>query len=234
MEEKNKNKLFIGISIILGAIILGGAIFFALKSPELPPPPPGGSTELLKIENPFDDDIVLGNKDAKVIVIEFSDFQCPFCRKFFNETLPQLEKDYITPGKIAFVYRDFPLDSIHPGARSYALAAECAKEQNKWRDMHDKIFEEQSKEGVGTVPYSEKNLKKWAKEIGLNMNKFNGCFDNNKYKDEIEKDFKDGISLGVSGTPTFFIGTKEKGFRRVVGAQPYSTIKQVIDSFLEK
>ena len=93
------------------------------------------------------------NKDAQVLITEFSDFQCAFCRAFYTETLPKIEREYIDTGKVVLVYRDFPLTSIHPGAVDYALAAECAQEQGKWREMHDKIFDEQNKLGLGTIPY---------------------------------------------------------------------------------
>lgn len=97
-----------------------------------------------------DDDPVLGKADAPVTLIEFSDFQCPFCRAFWKEALQQIKKDYIDTGKAKFVYRDFPL-SFHPLAKPYALAANCANDQGKFWEMHDKIFEEQAKKGEGTI-----------------------------------------------------------------------------------
>lgn len=104
-------------------------------------------------DDPIGNSPVIGNKDAQVLIIEFSDFQCPFCRAFYTETLAQIESEYINTGKVALVYKDFPLTSIHPGAVDYSLAAECAQEQEKWREMHDKIFDEQNKLGRDTIPY---------------------------------------------------------------------------------
>jgi protein-disulfide isomerase len=96
---------------------------------------------------------IIGNRDAQVLIIEFSDFQCPFCRTFYTETLPQIESEYIESGKAVLAYFDFPLTSIHPGAVHYSLAAKCAEEQGRWREMHDKMFDEQNKLGPGTIPY---------------------------------------------------------------------------------
>jgi protein-disulfide isomerase len=95
----------------------------------------------------------IGDKDAQVVIVEFSDFQCPFCRAFYTETLPQIEREYLETGKAVLIYKEYPLTSIHPGAVHYGLAAKCAQEQGMWRQMHDKIFDEQNKLGIGTIPY---------------------------------------------------------------------------------
>ncbi len=168
-----------------------------------------------------DDDPFLGEDNAPVTIIEFSDYQCPFCKKFYDETEKQLIKDYVETGKVKFVYRDFPLDSIHPLARKAAEAAECADEQGKFWEYHDKLFE--------TQKLDEASLKQHAKDLGLDTEQFNSCLDSGKYKDEVQKDLDDGIKAGVTGTPTFFINGK-----KVVGAQPYSVIKQIIDDELSK
>lgn len=194
------------------------------------PSPTGGTVQ---ISDPFGDDPVIGSKNAPVVMIEFSDFQCPFCRRFYTQSLSQLESEYVSAGKVAFVYKDFPLDSIHPGATPWALAAQCAHEQNKWREMHNKIFDEQQKLGDGTVPYPGDSVtKQWASEIGLNTAQFDSCFDSKKYQSEIQADFNEGVQLGVGGTPTFYIGNSQKGFTQVVGAQPYTVLKSAIDSYL--
>ena len=142
-----------------------------------------------------DDDPVLGNKNAPVTVIEFSDFQCPFCERFYSQTLPLLEQNYISTGKVKLVYRDFPLSSIHPDAQKAAEAAECADEQGKFKEMHDKLFENQNS-------LSTSSLKSYAAQLGLDAAKFNGCLDSGKYASEVQKDFNDGSAAGVSGTPS--------------------------------
>lgn len=185
-----------------------------------------------KVKVSTDDDPSAGDKSAKVTVIEFSDFQCPFCRKSYTDTIPQLRTDYVDTGKVLFVYRDFPLSSIHPAALPAAIAANCANEQGKFWEYHNKIFDEQNKQGQGTVQFSNDDLKQWASDIALDTSKFDSCLDSQKYKNEVDKDFQDGVDAGVSGTPTFFIGNSKDGYISVVGAQPYSVISQVIDSLL--
>jgi|GEM_PF-483151 len=187
----------------------------------------------LTIDQLIDDDYVLGNKNAEVIVVEFSDYQCPFCRRFYLNTIKQLKKDYIETGKVAFVYRDFPLE-FHPMAQKTAEAAQCAGEQGKYYEFHDKVFEEQAKMGQGTIPYSIDDLKRWASEIGLDMQKFNDCLNNEKYKDEVQKDFYDGIVANVEGTPTIFIGKRGKPAKKIVGALPYEVIKAAIEQTLKE
>lgn len=176
-----------------------------------------------------DDDPFLGEEDAPVTIVEFSDFQCPFCRKFWGDALPQIKSQYIDTGKVKFVYRDFPLENIHPGARPYAESAQCANDQGKFWEMHDKIFQEQDKQGQGTVQFNPDDLKKWASEIGLDTNKFNNCLDSGKYSNEVSKDLSDATSSGGQGTPYFIIGKTP-----VSGAQPFSAFQQVIEAELSK
>ncbi|HLF53928.1 MAG TPA: DsbA family protein [Candidatus Nanoarchaeia archaeon] len=175
---------------------------------------------------------VLGEKNAQVTIVEFSDYQCPFCRKFWQETLPSIKKDYIDSGKVKLVYMDFPL-GFHPGAVPYAEAARCAGEKgdDAYYKMHDKIFEEQNKLDGGsvrsTIEYTgDEALKKWAKDIGYDIG---ACLDSGRYADAVQEDLSYGSSLGVQGTPGFFINGQ-----MVSGAQPYSVFKQIIDAELNK
>jgi len=168
-----------------------------------------------------DDDPVKGSASAPVTIIEFSDFQCPFCSRFWKDTLPLIEENYIKTGKAKLVYRDFPL-GFHPQGLPAAEAAECANEQGKFWEMHDKIYANQDSMSIDSY-------KKWAKDLGLDASKFSQCLDSEKYKAEVLKDQSDGQAAGVSGTPTFYINGVQ-----VVGAQPYDAFKQVIDSELSK
>lgn len=172
----------------------------------------------------------LGSKDAKIVVVEFSDYQCPFCRSWFNSAKTQLDNDYIKNGKVLFVYKDFPL-SFHPMAPVYAEAARCSGEQGKYWEMHDKIFAEQDKKGQGTVfDLTKDDVNNWAKQLGLKETEFNSCLDSGKFSQEIQANFDEGAQLGVSGTPSFFIGKIDGTAQKIVGAQPYSVFKQAIDS----
>ena len=166
-----------------------------------------------------DDDAVLGDPNAPVTVVEFSDFECPYCKKAYEDSVKQLKTEYVSTGKVKFVYRDYPL-GFHPKAQKAAEASECAHEQNKFWEMHDKLFENQAS-------LSEVNYKKWATELGMDSNKFNDCLDTGKYANEVAADTAAGNALGVSGTPTFFVNGQ-----KIVGAVPYAQLKQVVDSYL--
>ena len=169
-----------------------------------------------------DDDPVKGSKNAKVVIVEFSDFQCPFCARFFEQTLPSIERDYIKTGKVQLVYRDFPL-SFHKYAQKAAEAAQCANEQGKFWEYHDLLFKRQNEwASAGEVKFLD-----YARELGLDTNKFNNCLTTGKYESEVKKDFQDGLQYGVQGTPTFFINGIP-----LVGSQPYEAFKQLIDQQL--
>jgi len=199
-----------------GKLLFPSAVDMGVKPTTEPIP-----TEAEKIEVSADDDAIKGDKDAPVTIIEFSDFECPFCAKFFKETLPLIEKEYMQEGKVKLIYRDFPL-STHANAQKAAEAAECAGEQDKYYEMHDKLFEQGVKGSVDL-------FKQYAKDLGLNAEKFNDCIDSDSMASEIQKDMSDGQSYGVSGTPAFFINGKF-----ISGAQQFDTFKQVIDAELAK
>ena len=237
--QQNKNNMSIPAAIIVAGVIIAGAVFFsnsrnsgtttATNSGSQAQAQPAGNQPGGVVNVSADDDAVLGDPNAPITLIEFSDFQCPFCRKFYKETLPQIKKDYLLTGKAKLVYRDFPLVQIHPGATPAAEGAECAKEQGKFWEMHDAIFDEQEKLGSGTVQFTALDVKKWAAKIGLNASKFNQCLDSGKYKQEVEKDTADGSAAGVTGTPAIFVNG-----RLIVGAQPFAAFKVIIDEELKK
>ena len=170
---------------------------------------------------------ILGKNNAKVTMIEFSDFECPFCKRYFDETLSQIIKEYVDTGKVKLYYRHFPLD-FHPAAMPAALASECANEQDKFWEYHDKIFAEQDKIAGKTADVITAQLKSFAQKLGLNASRFNNCLDNAKYQANVDADLNDARTAGVSGTPTFFINGK-----RIVGAQPYVSFKALIDEELK-
>ncbi|TSC90601.1 MAG: DSBA oxidoreductase [Parcubacteria group bacterium Gr01-1014_2] len=230
-DQNSETKISISVpmAIIIAGVLIAGAVFYSNKGPA---DQQGAIGQLAgKVEVSADDDLFLGPENAKVTIIEFSDYQCPFCRSFWRDTLGQIKEKYIDAGKsVRFVYRDFPLSSIHPTAQKYAEAAECAQDQKKYWEMHDKIFEEQDKLGQGTISaYDLEDIKKWATELGLDSFNFNQCLDSGKYAAEVKKDFDDGSKAGINGTPSFFVNGKI-----LVGAQPIQAFIQVIDSELEK
>lgn len=162
-----------------------------------------------------------GKQDAPVEIIEFSDFQCPFCKRFFEETYPQIKEEYIKTGKVKMYYRDFPLPS-HQYAQKAAEAARCAGDQEKYWAMHDEMFTYQN-------AISADELKFYAETIGLDMASFSTCLDTGKYAEEVQKDVADGQAMGVGGTPTFFIN----GII-ISGAYPFEAFKQIIDEQLQE
>lgn len=224
---------FLAVSILISGALISGSVLYsngsALKSGSAQIQQGGGEEKPGEpVDVSVDDDPVLGKSNAPVTIIEFSDFQCPFCRVFWKEAFAQIKKEYIDTGKVRFVYRDYPL-TFHPMAEISAQAGECADEQGKYWEFHDKIFGEQEKLGQGTVTYTTQNIKLWASQLGLNVAKFNQCLDSGKYKAEVQKDFQDGSAAGVSGTPSLFING-----RLVVGAQPFASFKAIIDEELDK
>lgn len=171
-----------------------------------------------------DDDAILGDPDAPVTIVEFSDYQCPYCEKFWADTLPKIKSNYIDTGKVRLVYRDWPLSS-HARAIPAALASECVRDQlgdDGYYTMHDLIFENFGEN-------SDDALLGFAQEAGADEAEYQECYDSQKFLDEIENDFNDGMEYGVNGTPGFFIN----GFR-VSGAQPYEVFEQVIEAELAK
>jgi len=185
------------------------------------------------IQVSLDDDPVRGNPDAPITMVEFSDFQCPFCQRFHQTTLPLILENYVDTGKVKFVYRDFPIVSIHPnGAVVTAIAAECADEQGMFWQYHDKIFQNQKNwERLATEDIVNE-LRAYAEEFDLNTNQFNDCLDSSKYLNEVNNDLQEGTSYGITGTPVFFIGNEERGYIKVTGAQPYSVFQSVLDQML--
>jgi protein-disulfide isomerase len=166
---------------------------------------------------PTENFYALGPADAPITIVEFSDFQCPFCRRWHAEVYKSLLDAY--PGKLRLVYRNLPLTSIHPDALTAAEASMCAGEQDVYWKYHDKLF---SSESLGNSVYTQ-----YAQELGLNMPTFEACLSDHKYQKTIEADSDFAINLGIRSTPTFFINGLA-----IVGAQPLDVFKQVIDKEL--
>ncbi len=191
--------------------------------PQTPPagdrPDAGGNINMIAL---VDDDPAVGDPHAKVIVVEFSDFQCPFCAKAL-QTVKDLKEFY--GDQILFVYRDFPLHSIHPLAGKAAEAAECADEQGKFWEYHDKLFEKQQDWSTGGAG----KFKDYAAELGLDTTAFGECLDSGKYAAEVDADLQAGLAAGVTGTPAFIINGQT-----VSGAVPLDILKDVVDRELAK
>ena len=165
----------------------------------------------------------MGDPDAPITIIEFADFQCPYCGRFFAETKPQIDETYMQSGKVRFAYFNFAF--LGPESNWAAEAAECAADQNKFWEYHDKLYSSQSGENQGA--FNKDNLKKYAEELGLDTSAFNECLDSGKYTQLIQDESNMASSIGVRSTPTFLINGQA-----VVGAQPFEIFEQTIDSLL--
>lgn len=167
----------------------------------------------------------IGDEDAPVVMVEFTDYQCPFCSRHFLETFPKIKADYIDTGKVRYVFLDFPLTSIHPQAQLAAEAARCAGDQGAYLQMHDVLFGRQDewngRDDAGQI------FNGYARELGLNGDVFAGCLAEGKHTAAVQADLEQGIALGVDGTPAFFINGNF-----VSGAQPFEVFRGAIESLL--
>jgi protein-disulfide isomerase len=167
---------------------------------------------------PEDGNPSIGPKDAKITIIEFSDYQCPYCKQWYNDVYLKLLQTY--PEQVRIVYRDFPLDSIHPNARPAAVAAYCGGQQDAYFKYHDALF-------GGKYGLDEAGFKKIASDLGIDSGKFETCLKSDAASASVEKNYQYAANLGVQSTPTFFINGIP-----LVGAQPFDVFKQVIDQEL--
>lgn len=175
----------------------------------------------------------LGSKDSPIMIVEFSEFQCPFCSRHFKQTMPLIKANYLDTNKVQYVMRDFPL-SFHKDARGAAIAVRCAARQSEsayWA-MHHELLEK------GSPSLNTDSYNKIAQKLSLDMDTFSACLDDKTVAGKVDADIAYGQRVGVSGTPAFFIGRVEGNkivdAKRLVGAQHYSRFFQVIDSFLDK
>jgi protein-disulfide isomerase len=179
-------------------------------------------------------DPVMGDVNARLTLIEFADFQCPYCQQYFKTIYQQVLDTYVKTGKMRYVFADFPGEQIHPFAMKAAEAAHCANEQGKFWEMHDQLFTRQSELGTTAVADG-------SKALGLNDAAFSACVTGGKYAAKIREAGQTASSLGLKGTPAFVFGladaanaSKVKLVRALVGAQPYAQFQQIIDTLLAK
>lgn len=252
----HKGKYLLPVSILIAGVLIAGASFYNTKvmiqslgsgtvkqQAGLAQTAPTQGTQTAPTAAPEaaagqpitvadrSDEPVIGNKNAKVTMIEFSDFQCPFCERFYKDSYSQIKTKYVDTGKLKIVYRHFPL-SFHQNAQKAAEAAECANRQGKFEQYHDLLFNNSQSDGTGL---NTADLKKYADQLGLNkgtlglgQNKFNTCLDNGETAQVVSQDTAAGTAAGVDGTPSFFINGK-----KIVGAQPYSVFEAAIEAALK-
>ena len=205
----------------VNGIALSGAQPFAAFQEQIQYLLAGGAPPTLEVA--ADSYRSMGSADAPVVVTEFSDYQCPACASVEQQVIPDLIEQYVDTGKVRFVYREFPLDSLHPNARKASEAALCAGRQGGYWAMHEKLFATSSEWGAAGVDPST-YFKDYAQELGLDTGAFNQCLDSGETAVEVQADILAGESLGVNATPYFFINDLP-----IRGGLPIETLGQVID-----
>ncbi|MBD3330763.1 thioredoxin domain-containing protein [Candidatus Peregrinibacteria bacterium] len=248
MTDKVSNIITVTISTV---IIAGLVIFFGMQNPNMSqdelaaeindgiedyvaektkdaqgeqPSAPSEPEDFVEVDMDelSDDDPVKGNEDAKVTIVEFSDYECPFCARYISYTYPQIKENYIDTGKVKYVFRDYPL-GFHQNAYPAALAANCVRDQggdDAYYDFHDKLFADQENLDYNTfVSYVE--------ELGFDSGEFKECYDSDKFKEEIYNDMSAGGDIGITGTPGFIINGHV-----IRGAYPYETFEEIIEKAL--
>lgn len=212
------------VSVVLGVLLIGSLLTGGYT--DLPDWNPGFNVGEQRSSGEFNLDgaYAKGSEDAEVTIIEYSDFECPFCARFASDTLPQIQENYIDTGKVKFVYKHFPL-SIHQVADEAAEAAECAGVQGSFYDMHDMLFERQSQWAGTSDPITV--FTGYAEDLGLDTGDFRSCLESGEFADKVAADFQEGSQAGVRGTPAFFVNG-----RLISGAQPYSVFREAIDAAL--
>ena len=178
---------------------------------------------------------ILGDENAPLTLIEFGDYQCTYCKKFFRETVESILINYVETGKVKMLFKDFiVVDGAVGGNDSMnaANAAHCANDQGMFWQFHSTFYNNWAGEGTGWV--SSEQLNKFANTLGLDMNKFSNCVSELKWKKLVNASYDDGVALGVTATPTFFVIDQNKNVMKITGAQQYDVFKKVFDSSLEK
>lgn len=245
-KPRESGKWMLPISILIAGVMIAGAVVYSTGKRSLESQFAKGNSAAIAQQNQLSfgsgsmenirpirsGDHILGNPDAPVKLVEFSDTECPFCKRF-HPTMQRLIREYGTKGQVAWVYRHFPLDRIHSKARKEAEATECANElggNQKFWDYVDRLFE---------VTPSNNNLDlaelpKIAEYVGLDVTKFNTCLNSGKYAQHIQEGLDDAIRSGGTGTPyNIVIAANGKKFD-ITGAQPYSAVKSIIDIALQE
>lgn len=235
-RKKKDDNLSIPIAIVFAGVLIAGAIIFSEKTAPAPTVAPvqarqqdGADSEnapvdLLALK---EDDHVLGNPNADVVIIEYSDPECPFCKKF-HETMMQVMDQYGKSGQVAWVYRHFPLDQLHPKARKEAEALECAGElggNDAFWKYTDRLYEiTPANNGLDAT-----QLPQIANYVGLDTVKFSTCLSSGKWADRVNRDFESGANIGVRGTPYSVVWNRKTGKQLPLnGAYPYENVKTIL------
>jgi protein-disulfide isomerase len=252
-SRKGKRDLFLPISILIAAVVIGGAVVFSALYHPAPAPvaandgtaqaaagqnggapgqAPAINTAVMTLAS---SDVILGDPNAKVTLIEYGDYQCPFCAEFFSQTEPQIIQNYVTNGKVRFVFRDLIVnDRTAQDHESHdsALAVACAADQGKFWAFHDAVYqatlknEQLNPNGAENDGYlTRARFMGIAQSLGMNQTQFASCYDSGKYANAVQAQSNQATSFGVNATPTFYVNGQQ-----IVGAQPYAAFQQALDA----
>lgn len=245
MEQENsqttqtKNNLAVPAAIIIAGALIAGALYLSARGDDtvtVAPQPQtmvGNTSDLEKMNPIIPTDHIRGNPNALIKIVEYSDMECPFCKRF-HPTMQQVIDAYGKDGKVAWVYRHFPLDSIHSQARTEAVATECANELGgndafwKYADRFFELTPSNNQTNIATV------LPQIARDIGLDEAKFNSCLASKKYDKHIQDNLDNAIATGGNGTPWSIVVTASGKKYPLSGAQPYEAVKQLIELVLKE
>lgn len=232
MENENKkNDFLLPASILIAGVLISGSIIYLVGSKSQTAGAPNNQLAQVGTQGKAPEissrDVILGDPKAPVSIIEYGDYQCPFCGKVWTEVEPPLRDEYIKTGKAKIVYRNFSF--LGPESTAAALASECAKDQKQFWAYHDLIYKTETTDGQENNSNLNRDLfLKLAVDAKLDVKSFTSCFDSNKYADQIKKDNEEARLAGVNSTPTFFINDQKTS-----GALPYSEFKSAIDNILK-
>ena len=190
------------------------------------------STSIKASSVSVDGGISKGELDAPISIIEFGDFQCPYCQSFATDTEPQIQTTYIDTGKVKFIFMEYPMQDVHTNAMAAALAAECANEQGKFWIYHDILYSQQSHWENLDANEVPKTLTTLAADIGLNKQALGTCIDSKKYENKIIKQMEEGINNHIDATPTFYVGNDKIGYTQLSGTYPFAVFQRIIDQHI--
>jgi protein-disulfide isomerase len=221
----------IPFAIVIAGLAIAGAIYFGDGKKSNAPVGNGQALQNTSVDPVTPDDHIIGNPNAKVVIVEYSDLECPFC-KSFHPTMQQIMNEYGKTGQVAWVYRQFPIAGLHPKAHKESEASECATKlggNTKFWEYINKIFEiTPSNNGLDPA-----KLPEVAQTIGLDMKAWNACLDKGDMAKVVDDSIASGIKAGVNATPWSFILVNGKVVDTIEGGQPYATVKAQIDALLK-
>ena len=222
-EQQRNRWVVIGV-VIIGALLVAWVLISSLKPPKV--------ADFVTFDRPNADSNSAGDPTAPITITEYSDYQCPYCKKFSDETEKQLVDKFVAGGQVRFIYRSFGL-FIGPESQASAEATYCAGDQGKFWQFHDILFANHTGENVGD--YTTKKLQAFAKTLGLDMNAFNSCLSSGKYTERVTQDGIDGRAAGIKATPSFvltYIVNGQVKTKLIEGAQPLSVFQTEIEAAL--